>query len=130
MGVYLIKPDPNEDFYVEWDERVDAPIAYGGKAEFQGYDPEEYNDKRFERADSTGSSYMLNIGKWDDEEIQLVEAGTSTEWWNVPRHHLKELSIGLVQNWDDKDKQQEFIDKYCTKIIWEADEFDTDYEEE
>lgn len=119
MGVYLIKPDKNEDFYVEWDERVDAPIAYGDREEFQSYDPEEYNDKRFERADLTGSSYMLNIGKWDDEEIQLVSAGTSSEWWNVPRKHLKEVAIVLVQNYDDKEKQQEIIDKYCTEIIFE-----------
>lgn len=119
MGNYLIKPDPDEDFYVEWTTYTDSPIAYGPRKEFQDYEPAVYTDKRFERTDENGSSYFLGCGRWDDEDLQLVEAGNTTQWWNVPRKHLKELSIGLVQNYDDRDKQQEFIEKYCTEIVWE-----------
>lgn len=119
MGNFLIKPDPDEDFYVEWTTYTDSPIAYGDRAEFQEYDPTVYTDERFERCDRNGSSYMLRCGWWDDEELQLLNVGTSNNWWNLPRKHLKEVAIGLVQNYDNREKQQEFIDKYCTEIVFE-----------
>ena len=113
MGNYLIKPDPTEDFYVEWTTYTDSPIAYGPRKEFQDYDPEIYTADRFDRCDRTGSSYFLSCGRWDDEEIQLGQE------WNVPRKHLKEVAIGLIDNEDDRDKQQEVIEKYCTELVWD-----------
>lgn len=111
-----MKPDPNEDFYVEWSTNIDEPIAYGDKAEFQEYDPKVYTDDRFERADKYGTtSYLGSMG-----------FGTETMWicqsWEIKRDQIKPYVIETFpiegfKHWDPKFAP--IMEKYATRLVFD-----------
>lgn len=66
MGTYLIKPDPDVDWYAYWSSVVDSPLAWGSKASLAAR-PDigpELNPDRFERADETGTSLRHARSSW------------------------------------------------------------------
>ncbi|UDL16754.1 hypothetical protein SEA_ATUIN_61 [Arthrobacter phage Atuin] len=118
MGNFIIKADPEEDFYILWSTYTDSPIGYGTRQEFEDWEPETYTDQRFERADRTGTSYLLGCGSWEDD-IRLVTGGTKPDHWYIPREHIRQVCVGLVDNDDNREAQQEIIDQYCTAINYD-----------
>lgn len=119
MGNYLLKPDPDEDFYVEWTSYTDCPIAYGNKEEFQNYNPKVYTDKRFERTDRTGTSAYLGDGSYETKELWMYEQGINGPWI-LPRKHLKAYAIEAVDlNSPHSEETEAVCQKYCTPLIHE-----------
>lgn len=97
MPKYIVKPDRNEDFYVNWSEIVDSPTAWGTKSEVEkilGYEPGSADD-RFQRADETGtSSYDRRFGGWSDSGFIFEQIG-----W-LSRRHLKAICLWLEEHDD------------------------------
>jgi len=103
MGRYLMKPDSREDFYVEYSTVVDAPVAWGSRADFQGLedsavsfgDSSDYGDERFQRADATGSSSFIGEGAFDEMFLMIREGFKRSElpagvaYCEVPRIELR-----------------------------------------
>ncbi len=61
MGHIILKPSPDEDFYLYWSTVVDMAMDWGTRAELMAEWPDELLDAadRWERADSNGSSSRL-----------------------------------------------------------------------
>jgi len=95
MPRYLVKPDPDEDFYVDWSEIVDAPCDWGTKAELLNADNTE---ERFARADKHGTSmYATQFGGWNDKGFIYEQIG-----W-LPRKNLKALCLWLQDHGEEAD---------------------------
>lgn len=71
MGRTIIKPERDEDLYVEWSSGVDAPISWGPKSFLQDHDPETFTDARFDRADEYSSSALDICWSWGRDEILI-----------------------------------------------------------
>jgi hypothetical protein len=115
MGNFLMKPDPNEDFYVEWSTVTGDPIAYGDRKEFQEYDPERYKDARFDRADETGTSAYLRDMAYGKE----LWIGQS---WEIKRDMVKPYVIETfaIKDFDFcKDEFAPIVEKYATRLVFD-----------
>lgn len=74
MPSYIIKPEPDQDFYVIWSTIVDGPTEWGTRAEVEEHLLAEAarhqaaeTAQRFDRADETGSSaHERGNGDWTD----------------------------------------------------------------
>lgn len=116
MSFYLIKPDPNEDFYVELSTVVGSPIAYGDKAEFQEYDAETYTDDRFERADKRGTSSYIGLMAFDVDTMWLGQS------WELKRDQIKPYVIETFAIKDFDFCKEEFapvVEKYATRLVFD-----------
>lgn len=77
MPSFIVKPNPDRDFYVRWSTIVDDATACGSRAELTEYLTKfkpywEADPARFERADETGTSgYDEAEGflGWDTDEF-------------------------------------------------------------
>jgi len=60
MPSYILKPKPDEAFYVQWSTVVDSPTAWGTRqalsAALSEWDARRAAPERFDRADLTGTS--------------------------------------------------------------------------
>jgi hypothetical protein len=76
---YIVKPKPDEDFYIYWSTVVDSPTRWGTRKELKhdlaGDSLIAGNDQRFERADETGTSSIDGFEGWDDTEFVVREIG-------------------------------------------------------
>lgn len=118
MGYYMMKPDPDEDFYVEWSTYTDSPIAYGTREEFQDENKDTYSDDRFERIDRLGSSYMLDIGRWHQKSFWIGQS------WEISRDKLKPFLLEAFEikdfdYWSDNEECQAVVNKYCTPLVFD-----------
>lgn len=87
MPNYLIKPERDEDLYVDWSTIVEAPVAWGPKWFLQEADPATYKDERFERADEYSTSALWFESYWEKQGYEIyMQQGT------IPRSRLKELT--------------------------------------
>lgn len=75
MPSYIVKPKPDEDYYVRYSTIVDAPTAAGTRADWlaRGEDP-----ARLDRADASGSSALWPSTQrpaygWHETEISVRE---------------------------------------------------------
>lgn len=89
MGHILIKPVPDRDEYVYWSTIVEAPIAFGSRAEVLADFTEEWirdhgdippqgwgaPEARLARADKYGSSAMDGFFRWDETELIFEQRG-------------------------------------------------------
>ena len=90
MGHVVIKPVPGIDEYVYWSTVVEAPIAWGSRAEMlddltvewrQDHGPDvppaglSAPEKRLERADEYGSSALDGFFRWDDGSLIYEQRG-------------------------------------------------------
>lgn len=101
MPRYILKPKPDEDFYVTYSTIVDAPVLWGTRDEIWHEDPDAFRN-RLDRADETGSSAMWpRTGApymgWDETEI-IVREGFAFDdvpdgaiWGVVARSDLRAL---------------------------------------
>lgn len=116
MGYFIMKPDPDEDFYVEWSTYVDEPIAYGPKSEFQTYDPERYKDARFDRADEIGTTSYLSEMKFGVESMWICQQ------WEIPRKNLKAyveetFKIEGFRHWEPQFAH--IVEKHATRLVFD-----------
>lgn len=80
----IIKPSPDEDFYIDWSSITEAP-CYWGTREHMAREVEPGDGKRFDRADQNGSSAMHSAGTfWGRDEI-FMQQGI------VPRANMRAL---------------------------------------
>lgn len=81
MGHIIIKPSPDRDEYVYWSTVVEAPLAYGNRAEMLKHierDDRYGNDApevRMARTDRHGSSSLEGFYGWDDKEFIYEQRG-------------------------------------------------------
>ena len=73
MPSYIVKPKPDEDFYLRYSTIAVSPCEFGSRAEFtkEGCDP-----ARLDRADEHGTSAMFGDpreGGWSDTEFMVRE---------------------------------------------------------
>lgn len=99
MAYYLIKPDANDDFYLEWSTITDHPIGYGSRAEWEAHDPDTYNEVRFRRTDDTGSSALTGSYRYDEKSLIVYNVGD--DLYDIPRKNWKAFTIELLDNWGD-----------------------------
>lgn len=113
MPSYIVKADPDQDWYCLWSTIVDAPCQWGSRAEMesQSYDPREVAPERFARADKNGTSAAwenwpeddMPFG-WNDDEFLLMNA--TPEWpddngcWLLPRKNLRAFCEALEAEQD------------------------------
>lgn len=94
MPSYVVKPDPDEDFYVYWSSVVDNWVLAGPRQVFidDGIDPD-----RIDRADKHGSSarwWMPVPYGWEDEwfilrEDPRINYDRGDGCWVLPRKNLR-----------------------------------------
>lgn len=92
MGHIVIKPERDRDLYVVWSTIVDAPLAWGDRAEVHDYLTRDQPGHglagpaaRLDRADLNGTSALGDFsffGRWDDEGLGYEQRGY------LPRQHL------------------------------------------
>lgn len=94
MPSYVVKPVRDDDFYVIWSTIVDAPTAFGDRAEVA--EMRDVTEDRLQRADANGTSaFDADIFGYADQEFLLHNVDFKG-WRNdrayfVPRTNLKEL---------------------------------------
>lgn len=107
MPAYIIKPRPDEDFYLRWSTIVDAPTAWGTRAELtealSHYGSEEAAPGRFNRADRSGTSAAGGDWYgWAHTEFAVVGGfdrdGVPDDWRRliVPRDRLRDFCEASV----------------------------------
>jgi hypothetical protein len=131
MPSYIVKADPAQDFYVMWSTVVDAPCAFGTRAELARFYPgPDSAPERFARADEFGTSanwpnwpsHDMPFG-WQDEEFIVMEGSperlgedgySEAGCWLLPRGNLRayceELGAGRdgaeLLRWHAEEEQQ------------------------
>jgi hypothetical protein len=114
MPSYIVKTSPDEDFYVMWSEIVEAPTAWGTRAEIEAthwFTPADVAAERFDRADQYGTSAAAPAGgkiyrfyDWADSGMIYQQQGY------LPRHRLRELCERLAADQPVDDLLEPFED--------------------
>lgn len=95
MPSLVVKPEPDQDFYVVWSMGVDNVTYAGTREELQrGPAAADLTDERFERADTYGTSArpdgeMAGCYGWDHENFVVKNDGTRPGFWWLPRGRLR-----------------------------------------
>lgn len=100
MGDTIIKPAPDDDFYVVFSSIVDAPTIWGSRSLLER-DYKHAAADRFERADACGSSAQWGSPlaySWADDDTLLLRNGFDAADWpeeasyaTVARSDLREF---------------------------------------
>jgi hypothetical protein len=69
MVRFIIKPEKDRDFYIEWSTIVDHPMSWGTRDNMFG----PGDDTRLERADMYGSTGLE--GHWEDSSFVVYNRG-------------------------------------------------------
>jgi hypothetical protein len=112
MPSYIVKADPNEDFYVEWSTVVDAPIRWGTAAEVTA------RRDRIARADATGTSSFDGFYNWEQASFLVANLGDG-DFYRLPRRNLRAFLGTLSGASEDRETQQAALDHHATK--WEPE---------
>ena len=112
MPNYILKAEPDVDWYCRWSTIVDAPTDWGTREELtrSSSDPQEVTPERFERADRNGTSARWPGSAdadqpfgWRDSSFILSEAGPAHReggWWALPRENLRKFCEALDADQD------------------------------
>lgn len=118
MADILIKPSRDEDFYILWSLRVDAPISWGSRADLEALPPKYFprNNRvaRFARADETSSSGRADLATTWEEDTEYIYHLQYT----IRRSRLKEL-IAVLKTLPNDGSQDESGD---VMVLMEAEE--------
>lgn len=95
MGEYVVKPDPEEDWYVYWSDVTDRPVSAGTRAEFleaswvaaRSVEPVA---RRLDRADRLGSSAFFDLYWWGCEWLCFDNRGM------LPRARLRGFADAVL----------------------------------
>ncbi|WP_396645430.1 hypothetical protein [Microbacterium sp.] len=77
MPSYILKPKPDEDYYVRYSTIVDSPTGGGTRAEMLTLD--DVTPERLDRADDRGTSVHYGLPPfygWHEDRIQVREGVT------------------------------------------------------
>lgn len=74
MPSYVVKPKPDDDFYVYWSTIVEGPTNFGPHSAMI-QDP-EITAERLDRADRTGTSCEVGFFAWDEDDLIYEQRGT------------------------------------------------------
>lgn len=113
MPRFIIKAEPDVDFYVDWSTIVDAPCEWGPAAVFQTPIPAD----RLERADATGTSSFDGFFDWDTKTLIVANMGDN-EFYDLPRDNLRAFLEALGDE-PDRAAQQAALDQYATRTVFE-----------
>ncbi len=102
MATFIVKAHPAQDFYVLWSTVVDAPIAWGPRAQVEA-EASELNGaaaaapERFERADERGSSGVMDPPwyGWQESSFIVRETFRGGGTYTLPREHLRAFCESL-----------------------------------
>lgn len=89
----IIKPVPDEDFYIRYSTVCDAPSEWGTRADML----RSQSAERLGRADTTGTSSHSGEYGWDEESVWVREGFSSEDFpagaWaaNVRRKDLRKF---------------------------------------
>lgn len=100
MPGFIIKPKPDEDFYVRYSTVVDSVTNWGSREELtRSLRTGEADPARFDRADEHGTSALdfdpPYLG-WHDTEIQIregVQDPTEPDTGDVPWSYIKRSDL-------------------------------------
>lgn len=111
MPRFIIKPERDVDFYVDWSTIVDAPCEWGPAAAFTEPIPAD----RLARADETGTSCRdPRFFGWDDKTLIVANMGDG-DFYQIPRENLRAWLEALGETPDDQAAQQAALDQYATR---------------
>lgn len=114
MPSYIVKPERDVDFYINWSTIVDAPLSWGTRAEVEASRVESPAD-RFERADATGTSSFDGFFGWDETEFDVENTGPKGVI--VDRSNLRAFCLSL-DPWDNS----VFDESLTRPRFWEVDD--------
>lgn len=89
MPRYIVKPNRDQDYYVEWSEVVDGPIFHGTRAEMAEYGIAQRwssPEARLTRADETSNSALWYHPSWENDEHYILQ---QRGWF--PRSRMPEV---------------------------------------
>ncbi|PRZ15162.1 hypothetical protein [Nesterenkonia sandarakina] len=100
MPGFIIKPKPDEDFYVRYSTVADSVTQFGSREELtKSLHSDEADPARFDRADEHGTSALgfepPYLG-WHDTEIQIREGvidPTEPDGGDVPWSYIKRADL-------------------------------------
>ena len=104
MPTFIVKPKPDEDFYVAWSTIVDAPGAFGDREAIKRDIWAKATDERLDRADEYGTSMCdpdlprdRQWFGWHDEEFMIREVVPDRDGgtWVAPRENLRAICEGI-----------------------------------
>lgn len=98
MGRNLIKPNKDEDFYVEWSSISDSPIAWGSKEVLTWNRHTVSAEREFRYADEKGNS-------WGDTPFEIYE-----QRGIVKHSDLKELCLSLNEDGTPTEESFQWVD--------------------
>lgn len=113
MPSFIVKPNPDRDFYVRWSEVVDEVTACGSRAELTEYLTKfkpywEADPERFDRADKTGTSSAAPAEYgWEHNKFFL---GQYEEYRFVRREDLEAYADAICSDNEDEALQYTYID--------------------
>lgn len=120
MPSYVIKVDPSRDEYVYWSTVVEAPIAWGSRADLLAElvsesdpylrdDAPHHPNNRMARADEFGTSCNdlgdgLRFYSWDEADLIYQQDGTISRddlWALCSRIERDEPVVDLIEPFED-----------------------------
>lgn len=112
MPRYILKPEQDHDFYVEWSTIVDSPLSWGTFDDLQMVVAPEIK----ERIDTTGTSSFHGVDGWDEPAMLVRELGTVSASWELPRENLKGFLEELATVRTDPAGQDSVLLKYAKAL--------------
>jgi len=111
MPRFIIKPERDVDFYVEWSTIVDAPIRWAAADRFPA---DVLPADRRERADAWGTSAWDQFFGWDTKTLIVANMGDG-DFYELPRENLRAWLDALGDDPQNPDIQQAALDQYATR---------------
>lgn len=112
MPRYILKPEQESNFYVEWSTIVDAPLSWGAIEDLDIAISPEIK----ERIDLTGTSSAHGVDGWDEPALLVRELGTTHASWELPRENLKDFLVDLSPVAHSTEGQDEVLQKYAKAL--------------
>jgi hypothetical protein len=112
MPRYILKPEQDSNFYVEWSTIVDSPLSWGSIEDLGITVTPEIKD----RIDQTGTSSFHGVDGWDSPALLVRELGTGHGSWELPRQNLRSFLEELESVATDNAGQDKVLAKYATAL--------------
>lgn len=114
MSRFMFKPQPANDFYVIWDDTVEAPTEWGTKEQLLKQVRFQEVDREFSDADEFGSADFGHHLGWEAKKIAVSTMGEDGTRFTVTRENfeqfcssiqsLTEFDSSLTEPYEDPDE--------------------------